>query len=156
MELKTEGKSLNEKVARMDRILDRHEQYSRRNCLLIHYAKENKEEYTDEVITEILEKKMEEKVLINDIDRSHQVGKKHTKSKSRLIISNFVTYNVPNAIFRKKKVIIGKTAVITENLTKKRIIEMKKAQATHGFENVSSQDGEILYTDANHKNEIIL
>ena len=50
----------------------------------------------------------------------------------------------------------GKTAVITENLTKKRIIEMKKAQATHGFENVSSQDGEILHTDANHKNEIIL
>ena len=42
----------------MDRILDCHEQYSRRNCLLIHYAKEKKEEYTDEVITEILEKKM--------------------------------------------------------------------------------------------------
>ena len=42
----------------MDGILDRREQYSRRNCLLIHGAKENKEEYTDEVITEILEKKM--------------------------------------------------------------------------------------------------
>ena len=34
-ELKNEVKSLNEKVETMDSSLDRHEQYSRRNCLLI-------------------------------------------------------------------------------------------------------------------------
>ena len=38
-ELKNEVKYLNEKVETMDRSLDRHEQYSRRNCLLIHGVK---------------------------------------------------------------------------------------------------------------------
>ena len=36
----------------MDRSLDRHEQYSRRNCLLTHGVKENEKEDTDEVVIE--------------------------------------------------------------------------------------------------------
>ena len=55
-ELKNEVKYLNEKVERMDRSLDRHEQYSRRNCLLIHGVKENEKEDTDEVVIEFFEK----------------------------------------------------------------------------------------------------
>ena len=38
-ELKNEVKYFNEKVETMDRSLDRHEQYSRKNCLLIHGVK---------------------------------------------------------------------------------------------------------------------
>ena len=48
-ELKNEVKYLNEKVEAMDRSLDRHEQYSRRNCLLIHGVKENEKEHAGEV-----------------------------------------------------------------------------------------------------------
>ena len=55
----------------MDKSLDCHEQYSRRNCLLIHGVKENKKEDTDEVVIEIFEKEMEEKISVNYIDRSH-------------------------------------------------------------------------------------
>ena len=40
-EIKNEVKTLNEKLEAMDRSLDCHEQYSRRNCLLIHGMKEN-------------------------------------------------------------------------------------------------------------------
>ena len=54
----------------MDRSLDRHEQYSRRNYLLIHGVKENEKD-TDEVVIEFFEKEMEEKFSTNDIDRSH-------------------------------------------------------------------------------------
>ena len=50
LELKNEVKHLNEKIETMDRSLDRHEQYSRRNCLLIQGAKENEKEDTDEVV----------------------------------------------------------------------------------------------------------
>ena len=70
----------------MDRSLDRHEQYCRRNCLLIHGIKENKKEDTDEFIIEIFEKEMQEKVSANDIDRSHRLGKEHIGSSSRPII----------------------------------------------------------------------
>ena len=57
-ELKTEVKTLNEKVETRDRSMGCHEQYSRRNCFLVHGVKENKKQNTDEVILEILEKEM--------------------------------------------------------------------------------------------------
>ena len=79
-ELKNDVKYLNEKVETMDGSLDRHEQYSRRNCLLIYGVKKNKKEDTDEVIIEFFEKEMEEKLSANDIDRSHRLVKK-TKRK---------------------------------------------------------------------------
>ena len=41
LDLKNDVNYLNKKVETMDRSLDRHEQYSRRNCLLIHGVKEN-------------------------------------------------------------------------------------------------------------------
>ena len=37
--------------------------------------KENEREGTDKVVMEIFEKKMQEKVSVNDIDRSHRLGK---------------------------------------------------------------------------------
>ena len=74
--------------------------------------------------------------------------------KKFLIIIKFTGYNVRNVIFRKKKILKGKAVSITENLTKKRITEMKVARETYGFKNVWSQDGKILYTDANDRNKI--
>ena len=64
----------------MDRNLDRHEQYSRRNCLLTHGVKENEKEDTDEVVTEF-EQKIEEKLSANDIYRSDGLGKNQSGSR---------------------------------------------------------------------------
>ena len=102
-DLKNEVKYLNEKVETMDRSLDRHEQYSRRNCLLIHGVKENEKEDTDEVVIEFFEKEMEEKLSANDIDRSHRLGKEQSGTRPRPIIIKFTRYNVCNVIFRKKE-----------------------------------------------------
>ena len=93
-ELKNKVKYLNEKVEAMDRSLDRREQYSRRNCLLIHGAKENEKEDTDEVVIEFSEKEMKEKLSANDIDRSHRLVKKQTGSRPRFIIIKFTRYSV--------------------------------------------------------------
>ena len=45
---------------------------------------------------------MQKKVSINDIDRFHQLRKKHTGSRPRPIIIKFDRYNLSNAIFKKK------------------------------------------------------
>ena len=79
---------------------------------------------------------MQEKLSVNGIDRSHRLGKKHTRSRPWPIIIKFARYNLRNAIFLKKKILKGKAVSITENLTKKRIIEMKIARETYGFKNV--------------------
>ena len=60
-ELKNEVKTLNEKLETMDRSLNCHGQYFRRNCFLIHGMKENERENTNQVIIEILEKKFKKK-----------------------------------------------------------------------------------------------
>ena len=153
-ELKNEVKYLNEKVETMDRSLDRHEQYSRRNCLLIHGVKENEKEDTDEVVIEFFQKEMKEKLSANDIDRSHQLRKKETRSRPPSIIIKFARYNVHNVIFRKEKILRGKAVSITENLTKKRITQMKVARKTYGFKNVWSQEGKVLYTEANDRKRL--
>ena len=72
-ELKNEIKYLNEKVETMDRSLGRHEQYSRRNCRLIHNVEKNKKEDTDEIVIEFFEKETNEKLSISEIDRSHRL-----------------------------------------------------------------------------------
>ena len=43
---------MNEKIEKLERIVDRQEQYSRRNCLLLHGIAEDELENTDELILE--------------------------------------------------------------------------------------------------------
>ena len=80
--------------------------------------------------------------------------KKQTGSRLLSIIIKFTRYNVRNVIFRENNILKCKTVSITENLTEKRITEMKVARETYGFKKVWSQDGKILYTDANYRNKI--
>ena len=102
-ELKIEVKYLNEKIETIDSSLYCHEQYSRRNYLLIQSVKENKEKDTDKVVIEFFEKEMKEKLLANDMDRSHRLGEKQTGKRPRPIIIKFTRQNVRNVIFRKKE-----------------------------------------------------
>ena len=60
-------------------------------------------------------------------------------------------YNVRNAIFKKKNILKRNAVSITENLTKKKIIEMKYVGETFGFKSVWSKDNEILYIDVNDR-----
>ena len=48
----------------------------------------------------------------------------------------------------------GKSISVTETLTKKRIEALKKAREDHGFENVQSSEGKILYKDVSEGNKI--
>ena len=42
---------------------------------------------------------------------------------------------------------------ITESLTKRRVVELKKVREMYGFKNVWSQDGKILFSDVNDRNQ---
>ena len=69
-------------------------------------------------------------------------------------MEKYAKYNVRNAIVRKKKILKGQAVSITENLTKRRITEMKIVRETYDFKNVWLQGGKVLYTYANDKNKI--
>ena len=101
---------LNVRLDKVDRALDRQEQYSRRNCLLIHGIDEENQENTDEVVINILKEEMDEKIKHQDIDKSHRLGNgKPDKNKPWPIIIKFSRYNVRAKIFKNKRKIERKT-----------------------------------------------
>ena len=58
--------SLSTKVKKLEQLQDQQEQYSRRNCLLVHKIAEEKEEVTDEVIINTLNEKLDLQITLQD------------------------------------------------------------------------------------------
>ena len=136
-------------------MLDRQEQYSRRNCLLVDGAEEKNNKDTDPEIINIVKNDLLEGITIHDIDRTHRLGKrKPDNNVPRPINVNFTKYSVCNRIFKTKKKLKGKTVSITKSLIKIRVVELKKAREIYGFKNVCSQDGKILFSDVNARNKV--
>ena len=58
----------------MSSLVDRQDQYSRRNCILIRGIKENQNEDTDEVVVYKMKNEMELEIYPGDIYRTHRIG----------------------------------------------------------------------------------
>ena len=59
----------------------RQEQYSRRNCILIHGLKEEMDESTDDRVLKLFREELNEDVLLADLDRTDRIGKKSDSSR---------------------------------------------------------------------------
>ena len=149
--LETENNYLNKRLGEMDAVVDRQEQYSRRNFLLVHRIVEETLEDTDEKIMNTLQQSMDETITPEDIDRSHRLGnsKSSKNTKPRPIIVKFVRYNTRNRIYRNKEKLKGTGISVIESLTAKRINMLEKGREEHTFNNVWSQDGKIKFFNKN-------
>ena len=88
--------------------LDRQQQYSRRNCVLIYGIPEQKGEDMDEQALKIIREELGETVEKSDLDRAHRIGAfKEDKSRFRSIIVKFSRYNVREKVFKNKKKLKG-------------------------------------------------
>ena len=86
---------MNERIEELENEIDRQEQYSRRNCILIHGIAENKEENTDQQAIDFINDNLDIKINETDIDRSHRNGRyDKAKKKARPIIVKSARYNV--------------------------------------------------------------
>ena len=146
-DLKEEVTYLRGKVDDITAETDRQEQYSRRNCLLIHGLPESKNENTDLLAMEAIETKMNIKITDNDIDRTHRIGKPKNNGKPRPVIIKFVRYNDRKKIFSSKKLLKDSGVSITESLTAFRMKKLNNARETFGFRNVWTVDGRIFYSE---------
>ena len=126
--------------------VDRQEQYSRRNCLLIHGITEGNQENTDDLALEIFREKLDIELTQRDLDQTHWIGKNDKKSnRPRPAIVKFIGYNDRKKIFSKKKQLKNSGISITESLTKLRMSKLAKAREEFGFRNVWTVDGRICY-----------
>ena len=130
-DLKSEVDSLSTKAEKLEKLQDQQAQYSRRNCFLVHGIAEEKEEITDEVIINTLNEKLDSKITLQYIEKTHRIGEpKKTSGKTRPITVKFVRYNDRNRVFRNKKKLKGQKISITESLTKTRMDKLKQAKET--------------------------
>lgn len=131
--------------------IDEMEQYSRRNCLLLHGVRENSNEDTDDIVVKTISENLDIDIQKEDLDRTHRIGKgNRADGKARPIIIKFARYNVRRNVYSNKKKLKGKSLLITESLTKARVTLLKQAQTRYGVENVWTSDGRILHKIGNN------
>ena len=103
--------------------IESQQQYSRRNCLLIHGLPPHSlqpNENTDQAVIELFNTHLGIAVMKKDLDKSHRLHNPNSP------IVKFVHHNLKNIIFNSKKKLKGKNIFITESLTSKRMSCMKK------------------------------
>ena len=101
--LKGEVSYLSEKLGKLEESIDAQQQYSRRNCLLLHGIEETKGEDTENTVLEVLNNDMGLNISKTALDLSHRIGNPKMKKKSRPIIIKFVRYYDRRDVFMNKK-----------------------------------------------------
>ena len=122
--------------------------------MLINGLTETTTEDTEEIVLDVINNKLNIEMSQINIDRSHRLGKRKSPGqKPRAIIVKFTRYKDRHHVFRNKKLLKGTGISVTESLTLKRMAQLKKAREQHGFANVWTLDGKIMFkgNDGNPK-----
>ena len=136
-ELRGEVSFLNEKLNCITEQVDRQEQYSSRNYLLIHGITGGNQENTDTLAIEIFKEELITKLTQRDLDRTRRIGKNDKSSnRPRPVIVKFIRCNDRKKVFSKKKHLKSSGISITESLAKLRLGKIAKAREEFGFRNV--------------------
>ena len=143
-------KSLQSQVDETRAQLDDLEQYSRRNCLLIHGVPETTPQNTDNIVRNLAKDKLNQEISPLDIDRSHRIGqrgKKDAKGRQliRPIIVKFSRYSTRSQFYAARKNLKGSKIFIHENLTSTRQAWFHDVRKKYPAPDnkVWSQDGKI-------------
>ena len=139
-------KKLSSQVSGVSEELDDIQQYSRRNCLLVHGLKENKDESTDDLVLNLFNEKLGVAVDISMIDHSHRLGpvRGENNLKPRPIIVKFCSDRIRKAVFTPERKLKGSGISVTENLTKQKMKLLNEVQKVIGKGNSWTGDGFIF------------
>ena len=148
-ELESRVETLEEEKESLAKEVDDLEQYSRRNCLVLHGIKESKDESTDQLAVQMFSEELAVDVKVEDLDRSHRLGKPREDNKPRPIIVKFARYAVRSNVFSNKKKLKGKNLLITESLTVYRMKLLDEARMKYGVRNVWTFDGRVMCRENN-------
>ena len=116
--------SLEKDVRHLTERLSEQEQYSRRNCLIVHGIPETPQpENTDQKITEAAKQHLGIELRPEALDRSHRIGPrldKTGKPRARPLVVKFVDYNSRAAFYRLRAKFKGSNIYVHESLTQER------------------------------------
>ena len=134
--------------SKLEDSLDELEQYSYRNCLLLHGVQELEGK---NMIDVIVKEEMDIDIQEEDLNWAHHVGnpKVCKEGKWRPVILKFARYDVCSAVYKNKNKLKGKSFLITESLTAQHVGLLKEAQGKYEVRNVWTTDGHTLYKENN-------
>ena len=66
---------MTQRIDKLEHLVDRQEQYSRRKCLLVHGIVETNDKNTDDLVLKTINEKLDMEITENEIDRSHRIGR---------------------------------------------------------------------------------
>ena len=98
-ELEGKTRNMDKQVDDLNIVIDRHEQYFRGYCILVHGITENENEDSDVVVTDILNGLLQEKLTDIDLDPNRWIGKLDKGEQSRPIMIKFARYNIRHRVF---------------------------------------------------------
>ena len=103
------------------------------------------EESSDQILLELFRTKLNIDVNIQDIDRSHRLGREQltSRDKPRLIICKFTNYNTRQAGFKARRNLKDSHITTVENLTARKIAILTMAHERFGARQAWSMDGRI-------------
>ena len=142
-------KKMAQRIDKLAHFVDRQEQYSRCNCLLVHGTAETNDENTGDLVLKTINEKLDAEITENEIDRSHRIGRKKDGEKPRPIIVKLTRYNTRKKVFASKRKLKGTGVTITESLSAKSMKQLNKTREEHGFTNVWNTNGKILFKRPN-------
>ena len=132
------------------------EQYSRRNCLVVHCIPETKEDSRDAVL-HVFNGQLNVPVTPQWIDRSHRLGRfQPSSNKPRPVIVKFVSYETRRQVFSAKRRLNGSKIVVTENLTKRRSEILNRTKSQPDVKAAWTTDGRIVCLLDNGEKRTIL
>ncbi|KAJ4448673.1 hypothetical protein ANN_00063 [Periplaneta americana] len=141
------------KIGELERKVDDLEQYQRRQCVRIFGIEEEVGENTDKLVVE-LATNIGVELKVEDIDRSHRVGRTTSDGRPRPIIVKFCSYRKRSEVFFNKKRLKGSGMTLREDLTKVRHGLLREAIGKFGVSSVWTIDGVIFVKVGNVKHRI--
>ena len=127
--ISNENEALKRQVKTLQVQIEDQQQYSRRNCILIHGIPENEPEDSDKLVMDVFTDRLGIMLEIQDIVRSHRLGPSvrvlaprtdQDTVKVRPIIVKFVSYRVRQLVMKRRRNLKGSKMSITECLIKSR------------------------------------
>ena len=75
------------RIDKLEHLVDRQEQYSQRNCLLVHGIAETNDENTDDLVLKTINAKLDVEIPENEIDRSYRISTKKMDKNDQLLLN---------------------------------------------------------------------
>ena len=143
--------NLEKEVGHLVRQLEQQEQYSRRNCLIVHGIPEvattsHQPENTDNKVIEVAQQYLDLVIPKESIDRTHRIGSRLDKSgnpRTRPIIMKFSNYNVRSSLYHLRSKFKGANIYVHESLTQERQRWLNIARHHPSVDRTWTQDGRI-------------